>query len=365
MTAELQSTPLLLTGFPGFLADHLLRELASATTGPIHLLCLPTLADKARRRMRRLEAAHPGLGGRWEVHGGDITRSHLGLGQKTYGALAAEVGVVWHLAAIYDLAVGREAAFEVNVGGTGRVLEFCAEAVGLQRLNYVSTCYVSGTRTGTILETELDCGQAHKNYYEETKFWAEVEVQRRAEQQGIPTAILRPGIIVGHSQTGEVGKYDGPYYIFQLLHRLPEWMPFPNVGRGDAAVNLIPIDFAARALVALGHNPGHQGTYHIADPYPVTARQIVDSLLQLLGRKPAVGSLPPDWVERALANQLVKGWAEVPVEALAYFNHDARYDTRRSAEALGRLGISCPPLPTYLDRLLDYYLLHPEAPPTL
>ncbi len=363
MPSDLQSAPVLLTGFPGFLSDHLLRELATRTEGELHLLCLPSMVKRGERRLSALQEEHQELKGRWQIHGGDITRRHLGLAEKVYGELKKKIGVVWHLAAIYDLAVGREVAYEVNVGGTQRVLEFCEAAEGLGRLNYVSTCYVSGERRGVILEEELDRGQGHKNAYEETKFWAEVEVQRRAEESGIPTAIFRPGITVGHSQTGEVNKYDGPYYVFRLLHRLPEWMPFPNVGQGDAVVNLVPIDFVARAMGVLGHADGAEGVFHLADPTPMRAQEIVDAVLKHLGRSPTVGSLPASWVERALRNSVVKGWTGVPVEALAYFNHDARYDTERSQEALERHGVRCPPLPTYLDRLLDYYLMHPEGPP--
>jgi thioester reductase-like protein len=364
MATNLRDCSILMTGFPGFLSDHLIRVLARETTGPLELLCLPTMTEVARLRMEHLEVSFPGLRERWRVRAGDITRERLGLSEAVYGELLETVGVVWHLAAIYDLAVSRAAAYEVNVGGTARVLDFCESAVELRRLNYVSTSYVSGDRTGVILEEELDRGQGHKNYYEETKFWAEVEVQRRSAEEGLRTVIFRPGIVVGDSRTGEVGKYDGPYYVFRLLHRLAEWVPFPNVGRGDAAVNLIPVDFVAEALSALGHREGYEGeVFHLADPQPMVAQQIVDAVLRQLGRSPTVGRLPSTWVERALANRLVKGWTEVPAEALVYFNHDARYDTTRSTAALSELGLSCPPLPTYLETLVDYYLLHPERPP--
>ena len=81
---------------------------------------------------------------RIEVVAGDIAERHLGLGDDDYERLPAEVGVVHHLAAIYDLAVPEEIAQKVNVEGTGNVLDFCRDADDLERLNYVSTAYVAG-----------------------------------------------------------------------------------------------------------------------------------------------------------------------------------------------------------------------------
>lgn len=362
MAPSLLDAPILLTGFPGFLANHLLRNLAGGTTAPIHLLCLPQTLDQARQQMEQLTRAYPALKGRWTLHSGDITLPNLGLSKESYASLSSTVGVVWHLAALYDLAVEEEIAYRVNMGGTRHILAFCEDCPNLLRLNYVSTCYVSGDRTGRIYEDELDLGQRHKNHYEATKFWAEVEVQRRSDH--IPTTIFRPGITVGDSTTGEINKYDGPYYIFRLLHRLPEWVPFPNIGRGDATVNLVPVDFVARALAALGHRADTQGqVFHIADPNPMTARAIVDSILSLMGRAPAKGRVPAAWVERALEHKSVESLAKVPPEALAYFNHDAQYDTTQAAQALREEDIYCPHLSSYLGRLVDFYLRHPDAPP--
>ncbi len=361
MTDELTERSILFTGYPGFLSEHLLRRLADETNAHIHLLVLPNTLKTARDRLERMGRQHPSLVGRWTLHAGDITDSLLGLTKSKYDELTGQVGVVWHLAALYDLSVDEAVAYRVNVGGTINVLDFCERCEDLQRLNYVSTCYVAGKRTGTILEDELDLGQHHHNHYEATKFWAEVEVQRRLSD--IPTAIFRPAIVVGDSRTGEISKYDGPYYVFQLLQRLPKWLPVPAIGRGGSPVNLVPVDFVADALSHLGHTAGTEGkVFHLADPYPLSATQIVDQVLQRLNRPTTRGRLPLSWVERALEQRTVEGWTGVPREALVYFSHGPRFDTSRASEALGRAGIACPPLTSYLGRLLDFFLAHPDEP---
>lgn len=363
MAEVLKNSPILITGFPGFLSDHLVRLLGDSTDADLELLCLRDMEPLAQRRLRQLQQEQPQLVDRCKIWAGDIREPNLGLSADDYAELTERVEVVYHLAAIYDLAVAERIAYSINVGGTVNVLDFCEACDELQKLNYVSTCYVAGERTGRIYEQELDVGQHHKNHYEATKFWAEVEVQRRWDR--IPTAIFRPGIVVGDSRTGETRKYDGPYYIFQLLHRLPEWMPLPNVGSGNAAVNLVPVDFVAQALTGLGQRPDRRDqVYHLADPEPMGAAQIVNGVLDLMQRRPTMGRLPAQWVERALTNGTVEQWTGVPREALTYFNHDAHFDTTHADEALGVIGLQCPHLSDYLGQLIDFFLRHPEGPPS-
>ena len=84
---------------------------------------------------------------------GDIAEPRLGMDDAAYDRLASEVSHVFHLAAIYNLAVPLPVATRVNVGGTGNVLDLCLAAEGLERLSYVSTAYVAGTQGGSCTST--------------------------------------------------------------------------------------------------------------------------------------------------------------------------------------------------------------------
>ena len=108
----------------------------------------------AEARLRQAEQAHPSLAGRWWVLPGDITKPMLGVPQDRWDRLTETIEVVWHLAAIYDLSVSAQLAYLVNVTGTIHVLELCEACPRFARLNYVSTCYVSGERTGRIFGME-------------------------------------------------------------------------------------------------------------------------------------------------------------------------------------------------------------------
>lgn len=362
-TAPPQDIVTLMTGFPGFLASHLIPKLFEQSPQTmLYLLIQPQMASIAEARCEELTAHHPAIRDRLRLIEGDITREQLGLTPQDYEQLRDQLEVTWHLAAIYDLAVSKTLAYRVNVTGTINVLDLCEQAPKFRRLNYISTCYVSGQRTGTILEAELDKQQQFKNHYEETKFWAEIELKRR--QETIPSTIFRPGIVIGDSRTGQTDKYDGPYYLFKLLIRMPEHMPLPQIGHSDAVVNLVPIDFVVDAISHLGADEHTIGqTYQIADPEPMRARDIMALSMRLLGRKSPKGSLPASLVDSLLTLKRVERAVGIPREALQYFNHDARYDSSNTQRALkAARQIRCPHLSTYLEQILRYVVEHPETP---
>ncbi len=251
----------LLTGFPGFIGRRLVAQLLE--TDPE----LRIVAVVEERMLRVAEAAATEVGAeRIELVAGDISAPRLGLEPATYERLAAEVTVVEHLAAIYDLAVPLEIAQKVNVDGTGNVLDFCEACDDLERLNYVSTAYVAGDRTGVVYEHELALGQGFKNHYESTKFQAEVWVRERMDR--VPATIYRPAIVVGDSRTGETQKFDGPYYVLRFIDASKRrHMPIPNIGRGAVPFNVVPVDFIVDSLVALARDPRAAGeTVHLCDP---------------------------------------------------------------------------------------------------
>src|SRR6266536_787722 len=231
------------TGFPGFIGRRLVARLLEVDRkARIAALVEDRFAEEARAAADELE------GERIEIVTGDIGDRRLGLDDDTYERLASETVSAYHLAAIYDLAVPLEVAQRVNVEGTGNVLELCMRCKKLERLNYVSSAYVAGDRTGVVYEHELSLGQGFKNHYESTKFQAELWV--RSAMHGVPTTILRPAIVVGDSQTGETQKFDGPYFILRVISEAERRrQPIPSFGREEAPFNVVPVDFVVDSIV--------------------------------------------------------------------------------------------------------------------
>jgi thioester reductase-like protein len=349
----------LVTGFPGFIGQRLLtRLLRDDTSSTFYLLVEPRFVFQAERLCRQHEAARPDFAGRWRVVVGDLRRPKLAIDPASLHTLHEQVTHVWHLAAVYDLAVSPSVAHAINVAGTRRVLELCESARNLRRLVHVSTCYVAGRREGRIYEDELDCGQEFNNHYESTKFWAEVEVQERWDR--IPTTIVRPAIVAGDSTTGVAAKADGPYFMVQLLERLPSWLPTVHFGRSTARFNVVPVDFVVEAMARLAELDAAQGrVFALADPTPATARALMDLTIETLGRARAVGHIPVGLAGALVRTATFQRALPIPAEALAYLDLPSELDVTNTAELLGDQ-LSCPRVEDYWPTLVRYAIDHPE-----
>jgi thioester reductase-like protein len=339
----------LLTGFPGFLAGRLVpRLLADDEEARIVALVEPRMVARARA------LAPDGV----DVQPGDITDARLGLDERTYERLAGEVVRVFHLAAVYDLAVGAELAERVNVAGTQHVVDFCRRATNLERHHYISTAYVAGERSGLVLEDDLAKGQAFKNFYESTKFAAEIVV--RASMDDIPTTIYRPAIVVGDSQTGETQKFDGPYYLLRSM--AGPLGSLLQIGRGDAPFNVVPVDFVVDAIAAGASDAGAVGhTLHLVDPEPVSSHELARLLaVEYTGREPKL-PLPPGVVDRSLRFAVVrKAFGGTPRQSIVYLNHPVTFDVAQASEVLGRNGLRCPRFPDYVGAMVAFYRAHED-----
>jgi hypothetical protein len=86
-------------------------------------------------------------------------------------------------------------------------------------------------------------------------------------------------------------------------------------------------------------------------------------MLRTMGKSPALGNVPAMLLDLGLRLKPVRRATQVPREALIYFNHDARYDTTHTQEALAETEVRCPHLSTYLDTLINFVERHPSRPP--
>ncbi len=112
---------LFVTGFPGFIGRRLVRGLLDVDAeARIVALVEEKQLDRARDTAAAIAAD------RIELLTGDISKPDLGLDASTRERLGREVVQVFHLAAIYNLAVPLEVAQRINVDGTGNILDLCA-----------------------------------------------------------------------------------------------------------------------------------------------------------------------------------------------------------------------------------------------
>ncbi|HKO62021.1 MAG TPA: SDR family oxidoreductase [Pyrinomonadaceae bacterium] len=355
----LDDATIFLTGFPGFIATRLLRRLASERCN-FQLLVQPAFFELANVEIERIATETGKPVSDFAFLPGDITAPNLGLSPQDLAHARAKATIVFHLAAIYDLAVERSAAMRVNVEGTRNVNQFVSSLPKLRQYHYVSTCYVAGKRTGVILETELKHEAGFRNYYEETKHLAETEVE--ALKSSLPVTVHRPSVVCGDSQTGETAKFDGIYYLIRYLLKWPSVLSTFNIGNNEVTLNLVPVDFVVEAMAVLAGDKRATGkTLQIADPSPLTTAQLFDTIASAIDGHPSRIRLPLTVVERSLMTALSPKLTDLPHSAVPYFFLKQTYDTSQATALLAPHGVSCPPFESYVKTIVDFAAAHPEV----
>ncbi|MCU1289230.1 MAG: Sterol-4-alpha-carboxylate 3-dehydrogenase [Acidobacteria bacterium] len=353
------SETIFLTGFPGFIAERLVERLSAPNT-KFYLLVQSSFAEKARRDVEKIAQRTDVLKENFELIVGDITLENLGIGEKDLEKVRSETTSVFHLAAVYDLSVEKDLAFLVNAEGTKNVNDFVRSLQNLRRYNYVSTCYVAGQRKGEILETELEHDAGFRNYYEETKYLAELSVEKLKSE--VPTTIFRPSVVVGDSRTGETAKYDGIYYLMLYLRKAPNLLRFINVGNVNVKLNLVPVDFVVEGIAALAADEAATGkTIALADPNPLTTEELFDAISEALVGKKSVIKPSPKLIEWSLHLKVSPPMTGLPFPAVPYFFIPQTYSTSVAEKLLKPHNVACPNFRTYVGNLLKFV----EQNPTL
>ena len=336
----------LVTGFPAFTAKRMIGKLAEAE---------PETKLYVLAQGKFAQAAADFVGARGEVVVGDVCDMDLGLSSVEYRALSRELTWIHHLAGIYFMGADDEMARRVNVGGTRTVLELARDATRLERVVHWSTAMVSGDRKGTFYEEDLEAGQKFHNAYEHTKF--DAEKLMRAAMRQLPITILRPGIIVGDSRTGEIDKLDGPYYLMVLIATNASGLRLPLLGRGDAPLHLVPIDYVIEAAWRLGRAEQSAGkTFHIVDPNPLSARAVFEGVAAIAHTEKPRGHIPRPLARAVLGMPGLARLGKGPLALVDVLGHTVHYDQTNTTAVLAGSTLRCPPLADYLPALVGHVL---------
>jgi thioester reductase-like protein len=347
-----------LTGFPGFIAGRLLRRLAAEEGYNFVLLVQPALLELAKTEIAEIANATFRAKDDFQILPGDITKPDLGLLPPHLELVRSQTNVIFHLAALYDLAVKRELAVNVNLNGTKHVNDLARSMKNLSHYHYVSTCYVAGKRTGHIFEQELQHEAGFRNHYEESKYLAEIEVDSLKGE--LPVTIHRPSVVCGDSKTGETAKFDGIYYLVNYLLRWPAGLSLLNIGNKDVSLNLVPVDFVVDALAALATEKQAIGkTLQIADPFPLTTFDLFETIARVVSGRKRTLMLPPGLVEFSLMLPGAPVITHLPHHGVPYFFLKQTYDTFTSVQLLAERNLHCPAFPTYVDKIVEYAAANP------
>lgn len=307
---------------------------------------------------------------------GDLRDKKLGVSSAWIKKHAGSIDHFMHLAAIYDITADAESQRISNVDGTAQAIAL-SKSLKSGCFHLVSSIAAAGLYKGTFTEDMFEEATDLDNPYFSTKHESEGLVRK---QKKMPWRIYRPGMVVGHSKTGQIDKIDGPYYFFDVINNVSKVMPegFPLLMTKAGNINIVPVDFVADAIDHLAHLPEkNQECFFITDPNGVRVGDLISTLLNVsgggrlksldiplldsgsemagraLGKVPAVKKLAESLVERV----------GVPAEVMAYVNYPTLYDNVETTEILAEGSIVCPPFDAYADVIWDYWLnfLHKDS----
>lgn len=358
-----------LTGGTGFIGKNLINELAKRD-GKIYVLVRESSKYKLDEIAQKYEIAKSRL----VPVVGDINKPMLGVSQKDIDKLQGKVEEFIHGAAIYDIKASATDQYQSNVEGTRQALAL-AESLKAGCFNQISSIAAGGLYKGTFTEKMFnEAIGLDTNPYLRTKHDSEGIVRHT---KTIPWRIFRPAIVVGHSQTGEIDKIDGPYYMFKTLQRLRKVMPnwVPSIGLEAGPMNIVPVDFVAQAIDHIVHQGGnHSECFHLTDPRAYSmgdALQVFSGAAngpkfplrfnanKLMGFIPrpltsVITHLPPI---RMATDQILKQ-LDMPREVLGMLEFGAFYDSRNTQKALQGSGIKVPELKDYANNIWNYWESH-------
>jgi thioester reductase-like protein len=255
---------ILLTGATGFLGGELLMELSRINCVE-KIVCLVRAKSEveADLRLDRAFALHGDCYDRTRVRpiAADLLDARLSYNLMRDLRLR-DINMVVHAAANTSFLAQKRSSIEAtNIYGTRRLLDWALTLRDLHTFSYVGTATMIGCSPDvvgrTIMETEdLECSTKHLVGYTRTKMLAELEVRSRVPREKL--LVIRPSILLGDSRCIVPRSYDIAW-IIAALQRLR--IVF---GRPTAACDILPVDYAARAISKLLMTRRRFTMYHVS-----------------------------------------------------------------------------------------------------
>jgi len=348
----------LITGATGFLGSYLLKELLEdKNVCPIVIARSKkdmTVADRMDGVLRYFygENSKEFLK-RIKIIEGEVDKESMGIDSNTRAYLIDSVDEIYHSAAIAQFRVPLEKIRKTNVDGARRVFDLAMECRNngrFKKVNHISTTYVVGTRQGVAYERELSVGQGFNNTYEQTKFEAEL-LACEYRKKGLNISIFRPSILTGDSISGKTSNFK---MLYQPLHFLAEELFEAAPVDRFSKENLMPVDTAAKAIVALASiKESTDKTYHISHPDTVEIGHFIDLASDFFGfKKPEMAPLRDFNMDRMSVVQKKLIGPYVP-----YFNYNIEFNSLYTQNILKKIGLEYPPVnDKFLLKLFAYCL---------
>jgi nucleoside-diphosphate-sugar epimerase len=302
----------------------------------------------------------------------DLQQERLGLKDDDYRKLAAApIDFFFHVAALTDfrdLPIVVETLRRTNVEGTRYILELVA-TLTVREFDYVSSAYTCGVTTGVIQPNYVNAHQAFRNPYEYSKLQAEIRARLFESRTGTRCRYFRPSTICGRLHTPPLGmtnKFDvfyaiGAFFLgvklqsipWEERYRQPLRLDFRALYSLAAGLNIVPVDFVAKAMLAVCFSDDAGSDYHLVNETETPHSLYVPMMLAALQVEGVtrVDTMPDNLndVEAMYYARVGKIYTPYVTSAPILFNTDS------IRPVLERAGLQCPTIDADRFRLLMHY----------
>lgn len=345
-----------LTGATGFVGAYLLYELLKQTKAQIYCLVRANTLAEGEHRLHHSLSKYGLEPQKFTARVvpvlGDLAKLNFGLSHAQFDELATKIDVIYHNGAwvnhVYPYSVLKAA----NVGGTQEALRLACRT-RTKPLHFISSLSVFGPEITDMYEdAELDRPELLENGYVETK-WVADKLASLAGQRGLPVTIHRVSGVSGITENGFSYVNDNFFRMFLTTVQLGIC---PDTQLMDD--NLVPVDFASRAIVHLASQPSSLGkVFHVGNPQNTPVALINKALRKLV----PIHLLPPkQWqteiLRQAQDNPEIGLYPLLPLIANYNFDREPKrlmFDCKNMLRGLEGSGIDCPVIDQ--DKLAAYF----------
>lgn len=258
-----------LTGATGYLGAYLIKEIMGRTRVPINLVAHVRSAKEPKAALARLRHCLEAYGmwrdewsSRLSCVVGDLSQPQLGVGAEIWRMLSETVDVVIHNGATVHWVKRYQDMAAANVASTMDAMKLCNEGKAKTFTFVSSTSVLDTDHYVKLSEEQIRTGQGAVGEdddlmgsqtglgtgYGQTK-WVSEQLVREAGRRGLRGSIVRPGYILGDSETGVCNTDD---FLIRLLKGCIQLGVRPRIVN---TVNSVPVNHVARVVVAAALNP--------------------------------------------------------------------------------------------------------------
>ena len=270
---------ILITGGNGYLGLRLADSILRNTDYEVQLLVhASSEAELASKMPAAARGSAPG-GATFQAALTDrrlkIIASELSSENPFASATTKGIKQIIHSAAVTRFNVEEDLANKVNILGSEKILRFATQCPDLEVVQFLSTVYASGLRTGIVNEAVLDRAPAFSNHYERSKWESEQLLHEKFLD--LPVNIVRIATLISDNDTGTVSQQNAFHNTLKLFYYgLLSLFP----GDKETPVYFVTGDFVLDAIMSILNSKNKGQIYHVCHQLSETAKleQLVDTV---------------------------------------------------------------------------------------